>query len=99
AAWWAPDLVVAETPWRHVLEEGGGMALDLGPHFFDLIRYLGGSEVATVSALTRIVEPVRYIRRHGQTTDPVACTADDTFFAPFTLESGASGTLFGSWAG
>jgi predicted dehydrogenase len=43
--WWAPDLVVAETPWRHSLVEGGGMALDLGPHFFDLIRYISGSEV------------------------------------------------------
>ncbi|MCB1232171.1 MAG: Gfo/Idh/MocA family oxidoreductase, partial [Verrucomicrobiae bacterium] len=31
--WWAPDLIVAETPWRHVLAEAGGIALDLGPHF------------------------------------------------------------------
>ena len=38
--WWAPDLIVAETPWRHSLLEGGGIALDLGPHFFDMILSL-----------------------------------------------------------
>jgi len=59
--WWAPDLIVAETPWRHVLDEGGGISLDLGPHFFDLIRHISGSEVVSVSARTRIVEPTRWI--------------------------------------
>lgn len=97
--WWAPDLVVAETPWRHDLLEGGGMALDLGPHFFDMIRAIGGSEVTTVSARTEVVEPTRWIVRDGEKVDPVACDADDTFYAHFGLASGASGTMFGSWGG
>lgn len=97
--WWAPDLVVAETPWRHVLAEGGGMALDLGPHFFDLVRHVSGSEVVAVSARTQIVEPTRWILRGGERVDPVACDADDTFHAHFALASGAAGTMFGSWGG
>lgn len=97
--WWAPDLIVAETPWRHDLSQGGGMALDLGPHFFDMIRYIGGSEVATVMAQTQIAEPTRYLLRNGKRVAPVTCDADDTFYAHFELESGAAGTMFGSWGG
>ncbi len=97
--WWAPDLIVAETPWRHVLSEGGGMALDLGPHFFDMIRYIGGSEVTSVSARTQIVEPTRYLLRNGAKVEPFSCDADDTFYAHFELASGAAGTMFGSWGG
>lgn len=97
--WWAPDLIVAETPWRHVLSEGGGMALDLGPHFFDMIRYIGGSEVESVSARTEVVEPVRYLVRDGKRVSPIDCDADDTFYAHFKLASGASGSMFGSWGG
>lgn len=97
--WWAPDLVVAETPWRHVLENGGGMALDMGPHFFDMIRHIGGSEIVAVSGQTQVVEPTRYIMRDGEKVDPVLCDADDTFYAHFETETGAAGTMFGSWAG
>ena len=97
--WWAPDLIVAETPWRHVLDEAGGIALDLGPHFFDMIRHIGGSEVSKVSATTRVVEPVRYVIRDGKKVDPIICDADDTFFANFETETGVAGTMFGSWAG
>lgn len=97
--WWAPDLVVAETPWRHSRVEGGGMALDLGPHFFDLIRYISGSEVETVSASTQVVEPTRWILREGRKVDPVTCDADDTFHAHFRLASGAAGSMFASWGG
>tara|TARA_R110000850_G_scaffold157962_8_gene282058 strand:+ start:1037 stop:2284 length:1248 start_codon:yes stop_codon:yes gene_type:complete len=97
--WWAPDLIVAETPWRHAIENGGGIALDLGPHFFDMIRHIGGSEVTSVTAQTQVVEPIRYILRDGDRVEPASCDADDTFYAHFELESGASGTMFGSWGG
>lgn len=97
--WWAPDLIVAETPWRHVLSEGGGMALDLGPHFFDMIRYIGGSEVESISARTEVVEPTRYLVRDDKKVNPIACDADDTFYAHFKMQSGASGSMFGSWGG
>jgi len=97
--WWAPDLIVAETPWRHDLLQGGGMALDLGPHFFDMIRHIGGTEVVSVTAQTQVVEPTRYLLRNGERVDPISCDADDTFYAHFELESGAAGTMFGSWGG
>lgn len=97
--WWAPDLIVAETPWRHVLAEAGGIALDLGPHFFDMLRFIGGAEIASVSGRTDVVEPTRYLVRNGERIDPVSCDADDTFYASFENEAGASGMLFGSWAG
>lgn len=97
--WWAPDRIVAETPWRHDRLEGGGMALDLGPHFFDMIRHIGDAEVDSVTAQTQIVEPTRYLVRDGEKVDPISCDADDTFYAHFELDSGAAGTMFGSWGG
>lgn len=97
--WWAPDLIVAETPWRHDLSQGGGIALDLGPHFFDMIRYIGGNEVASVMAQTQIAEPTRYVLRDGERVSPISCDADDTFYAHFELDGGAAGTMFGSWGG
>ncbi len=97
--WWAPDLIVAETPWRHELADAGGITLDLGPHFFDMIRHIGGSEITSVTGQTQVVEATRYLLRDGRKTDAIACDADDTFYASFQTDSGASGTVFGSWAG
>jgi 1,5-anhydro-D-fructose reductase (1,5-anhydro-D-mannitol-forming) len=97
--WWAPDLIVAETPWRHALNEGGGIALDLGPHFFDMIRHISGTEIVSVNARTRVVEPTRWLVRNDEKVSPISCDADDTFFAGFDLAGGASGSMFGSWAG
>jgi predicted dehydrogenase len=97
--WWAPDLIVAETPWRHLLDDAGGITLDLGPHFFDMIRHIGGSEITYISGQTEVVEPTRYLIRDGKKIAPISCGADDTFYASFSTDNGASGTLFGSWAG
>lgn len=97
--WWAPDRIVAETPWRHALAAAGGIALDLGPHFFDVIRQVGGAEIRNVSAQTAVVEPVRYVMRDGARVRPSDCDADDTFYASFENERGATGMMFGSWAG
>lgn len=97
--WWAPDLVVAETPWRHDRLSGGGMALDLGPHFFDMLRSVGETEVASVSGTIQVIERERYILRDGVKSSPTPCDADDTFSAQVEMVSGATATLFGSWAG
>ncbi len=58
ATWWAPNRIVAETPWRHRLVEAGGISLDLGVHFFDQIRHVAG-EIKNVSGALRLVEPRR----------------------------------------
>ena len=98
-AWWAPDRIVAETPWRHRLDEGGGLSLDMGVHQFDIIRHLAG-EIRSVTARTAIVEPRRATRNAaGEIIDEVQCDADDTFFASFETRSGVVGDLHASWCG
>jgi 1,5-anhydro-D-fructose reductase (1,5-anhydro-D-mannitol-forming) len=98
-AWWAPDLVVAHTPWRHVRDEGGGISLDLGVHFFDQIRHLAG-EIRSVTAQTAIVEPVRrFLATGGEVPGTIDCDADDTCFVSFDTEQGVVGQINASWAG
>ncbi len=99
AAWWAPNLVVAQTPWRHRKLEGGGVSLDLGVHFFDQIRQVAG-EVRSVVAQVATVESQRVIvDQQGQLQQEVACDADDTFLASFQTEQGVVGSMCVSWAG
>ena len=95
--WWAPNKVVADTPWRHELAEGGGISLDLGVHFFNQIRYVAG-EIRQVSAQTAIIEPLRYFRP-GAGDRVVKCDADDTFAASIVTERDVIGQLTASWAG
>lgn len=96
---WAPDLVVADTPWRHRRVEGGGISLDVGVHRFDLIRHLCG-EIRDIMARTAIVEPVRWGcgERSGR-TGRVECDAEDTLYSSFSTAGGATGELTASWAG
>ncbi|HEX4130874.1 MAG TPA: Gfo/Idh/MocA family oxidoreductase [Pirellulales bacterium] len=99
ASWWAPNRIVAETPWRHRRDEAGGISLDFGVHFFDQIRHVVG-EIRTVTAQTAIVERQRVtVDRNGNLVDRIACDADDTFFAAFDTERGVVGHLAASWAG
>ena len=99
AARWAPDSIVADTPWRHRRDEAGGVALDVGVHRFDMLRYLSG-EITSIQASTAIVEPVRVTRDcHGNVTQQMECDAEDTVFAAFETEQGTTGNLIVSWAG
>ncbi len=99
AAWWAPDQIVAHTPWRHRKEYAGGITLDMGVHHFDFVRAVGG-EVRSVDGRAMTVEPVRYTRGDNERIiDQVNCDADDTYFATFETERGAVGSLHASWAG
>lgn len=97
--WWAPDLIVADTPWRHRLLEGGGISLDLGVHFFNQIRYVAG-EIRQVTAQTAILEP-RRMARPGSTgvQSAIVCDADDTFAVSIETDRGVFGQLTASWAG
>lgn len=97
--WWGPDLIVAGTPWRHVKSEAGGISLDLGVHFFDQLRYVGG-EVASLSARTAVLEPRRVSRdASGRVVREIECDADDTFVAHLEMANGGVGSLFASWGG
>lgn len=98
---WSPDIIVADTPWRHhKVEAGAGPALDIGVHIAHRLRYLTG-DVARVSAITRTFEPER-VRRPAAPPSVAASTSadvDDAFFALVEMESGAAGTLSFTWAG
>jgi predicted dehydrogenase len=96
---WAPNLVVADTPWRHRRLEGGGISLDVGVHRFDLIRALAG-EIQDIQARTVVVEPVRWSRdEQGRPAGRVECDAEDTVYASFATVAGTTGELTASWAG
>lgn len=96
---WAPDQIVADTPWRHRRLEAGGIALDVGVHRFDLIRHLAG-EVRNIQARTTILEPVRHGHdEQGHLTRHVQCDAEDTVFSSFETAGGVTGELLASWAG
>jgi len=97
--WWSPDLIVADTPWRHDKLDAGGISLDLGVHFFDQLRYVAG-EVDTVSARTSVLEPRRVTRdADGREVRAIDCDADDTFVAQLEMVGGGVGSLFASWGG
>lgn len=99
ANWWGPDRIVAETPWRHRRDQGGGLALDIGVHLFNHVRYVAG-EIDTVSARATVLEPVRFTRNaEGVAIDRVECDADDTLLASFTTVGGGHGSLAASWGG
>lgn len=96
---WSPDLVVAETPWRHKkLLAGGGGAIDIGVHLAHLLRMVLGTPVS-VQATAKILEPRRYIKdKEGKITETVDVDVDDTVIGTYEFESGASATLTWSWA-
>lgn len=97
--WWAPNLIVAETPWRHRLLEGGGISLDLGVHFLDQMRFVAGEPIS-VSAQTSILQPQRFtFDDAGNQIASIDCDADDTFMATYQFEGGVQANLFASWAG
>ena len=91
------------TPWRH-LKDRGGMVLDVGVHFTDLIRYQLG-DIEEVYGDVRLVEPVRkkpegtgiqnefYRKRLEAMAAQYPATAEDVSIASMRLESGA----FVSW--
>ncbi len=97
---WSPDIVTAETPWRHdKLRAGGGGSIDIGVHQFHLLRYVFG-EVDWVSAVARTFEPTRYRRDgDGNVIETVPANVDDTYLATVGFENDAIGQLLWSWAG
>ncbi len=96
---WSPDRVAADTPWRHRrLLGGGGGSIDIGVHQMHWMRYVVG-ELASVSALARTLEPVRYRRdAQGQIIEKTDADVDDTYLATLDFTNGAAGQLWWSWA-
>lgn len=98
-AWWAPNRIVAGTPWRHRQSEAGGISLDMGVHLFHLVRYLAG-DLRNVSARVAVIEPERVtLDDEGRELQRIACDADDVFFADYETARGVTGSLSASWCG
>jgi predicted dehydrogenase len=97
---WSPDIVVADTPWRHVkVIAGGGPAIDIGVHQAHWLRYVLG-EVRTMTALARTFEPERRrVGPDGATIERVPADVEDAYFALPAFESGVIGNLSFTWAG
>lgn len=97
---WAPDRVVAHTPWRHrKLEAGGGPAIDHGVHLMHQLEYLLGA-IDEIEAVATQLEPVRRddaTRGGGPLT--VANEVEDVYAAHLRFAGGAIGSVTSGWAG
>ena len=94
----APHREVFITPWRHI-KERGGLLLDLGVHFTDMIRYQLG-DIKEAYGSVELASPVRhkpeavnspyrfYQTRFTEMEQQVEATAEDTSMAMFRMESG-----------
>lgn len=98
-AWWAPNRIVADTPWRHRKQEGGGITLDLGVHFLNQMRYVAGPP-RSVLGHAALLEPRRVrVDSGGHVLETTTCDADDYCQASVTFESGAEASLLATWCG
>ena len=87
------DLVPAQRPsWNYRKEDGGGMILDMFPHWRYVLDNLFG-EVKSVSALgtTQIPE------RRDERGRPYQTTAEDAAYATFELDGGVVVNFSSSW--
>jgi len=85
--------VPAQRPsWNYRKEDGGGMAVDMLCHFRYVFDNLFGP-IKSLSCLAATHVPER-IDENGR---PYSCTADDSVYCSFELESGAVASLNASW--
>jgi predicted dehydrogenase len=79
--------------WNYRREDGGGIVLDMFPHWRYLLEHLFGP-VRSVYAAAATHLP----RRHDEHGQPYRATADDAAYAIFELEGGAVAQVNSSWA-
>jgi predicted dehydrogenase len=97
--WWAPNRIVAGTPWRHRRAAGGGITLDIGVHIVHHLAYVAG-ELESVGGRVAVIEKERVsIDEGGRVTDRTPCDAEDTMFMHFATGPGVVGDVSASWAG
>ncbi|MCG5446404.1 Gfo/Idh/MocA family oxidoreductase [Micromonospora sp. NIE79] len=87
---WQP----AQRPsWNYRAEDGGGIVVDMFPHWHYVLEELFG-RVTAVSCVTATHVPER-VDEAGQ---PYAATADDAAYATFELDGGMIAQINSSWA-
>jgi predicted dehydrogenase len=87
------DWQAAQRPsWNYRAEDGGGIIVDMLPHWRYVLDHLFG-EVRAVSCLGVTLIPERW----DEDGRRYAATADDAAYAAFRLEGGAIATIDSSW--
>jgi predicted dehydrogenase len=88
------DLLPAQRPsWNYRAEDGGGMVLDMFPHWnYVLENLFGPVQAVTAKAVTHIPE------RWDEQGRKYAATADDAAYAIFELEDDVIAQINSSWA-
>jgi predicted dehydrogenase len=88
------DLVPGQRPsWNYRAEDGGGMVLDMFPHWNYVLENLFGKvQAVTARAVTHIPE------RWDEQGRKYAATADDAAYAIFELEGDVIAQINSSWA-
>lgn len=85
--------VAAQRPsWNYRKEEGGGMIMDMLPHW----RYVLDNVIGKVKAVS-CVGATHIPERIDENGNPYKCTADDAAYATFLLEGGIIATFNSSW--
>lgn len=79
--------------WNYRKEDGGGIILDMFPHWSYLLESLFG-RIEAVSCLGT----THIHQRWDEQNQPYHCTADDAAYATFQLESGIIAHFNSSWA-
>ncbi|MFJ8724294.1 Gfo/Idh/MocA family protein [Streptomyces sp. NPDC093269] len=88
------DWQSAQRPsWNYRAEDGGGIAVDMFPHWDYVLHELFG-RVRSVQALVTTHVP----RRWDENGKPYDATADDAAYAVFELEGGVIAQINSSWA-
>ncbi len=79
--------------WNYRAKDGGGLALDMFPHWRYMLDHLAG-EVLAVSATCR----TQISRRRDERGEPFEVDVDDSVFASLELEGGVAASVNSSWA-
>ena len=87
-----PNPPAQRPSWNYRKDEGGGIILDMFPHWQYVLENLFG-RVRSVSCTARTTIPER-VDESGKT---YACTTDDAAYATFELEGGAVAQINSSW--
>ena len=88
------DRVAPQRPsWNYRKEDGGGIILDMFPHWCYLLENLFGKVLSVSCTATTHVK-----KRWDEEGNPYDCTAEDAAYATFRLESGIIAHFNSSWA-
>ncbi|MEA2013611.1 MAG: Gfo/Idh/MocA family oxidoreductase [Verrucomicrobiota bacterium] len=88
------DIVPAQRPsWNYRKEDGGGMVLDMIPHW----RYLIDNVFGEIKALNCLVT-THIKERWDEEGNKYNCTADDAAYSTFELENGVIAHFNSSWS-